>query len=102
MKNLLELVRDLVKNRYIINKMKKYSAYQITTEGYIRICELAQKNGKKVGDSMQDEFNQILKEHPEWFKFLGVTNKDVDLLTGNLREQGIKIINLKEEQRRKK
>jgi hypothetical protein len=34
-------------------------------------------------------------------KFLGVTEMDGDLLTGNLRENKIKVLNLNEEQRRK-
>jgi len=66
------------------------------------IYELAKLNGKKPGDSCQEEFETILKERPEKFTYIGKTDTDVDLLTGNLRERGLKILNIKEIDRRKK
>jgi len=74
--------------------------WQITIEQYLEIIELAKQHGKKEGDSMQEEFNEIMKKYK--IKSLGTTNKDIDDLTGDLRENGIKVLNLKEIERRKK
>jgi len=68
----------------------------------IEIFELAKKHGKKEGDNIQAEFDEIMKKYPDKFKYLGNTNKDIDLLTGDLREKGLKILNLNEEKRKRK
>jgi len=81
--------------------MPKNKISLITFEIYLEIVELAKKHGKKSGDSMQEEFDEILKKYPDKVKELGTTDMDVDLLTGNLRENGKKVLNLKEEDRRK-
>lgn len=75
-----------MKSAYILNNI----------EAYFLIVERAQSHGKKVGESMQEEFQEVLKEHPEWFEFLGAGEVDVDLLAGNLRESGLKVLNLNE------
>jgi hypothetical protein len=62
----------------------------------LEIYDRAIKNGKKEGDSCQEEFNQLLKEKPEAFTFLGTCEEDADLLAGNLREKGLKILNINE------
>lgn len=62
-------------------------------DAYLSIYDLAVKNGKKPGDSMQSEFEEIRKLHPEWFQLIGNTVEDVDKLTGELREKGIKVLN---------
>lgn len=64
------------------------------------IINRALDNDKLPGESMQEEFDEILKEHPEDFECLGETNKDVDQITGDLRERGIKILNPHEIDRR--
>jgi hypothetical protein len=68
---------------------------------YLEICELAMKNGKKAGDNIEEEFMEILKQKPQEFTYLGSTNQDLDLLCGNLRERGLKILNLAEFERRR-
>ena len=80
----------------------KFAYWLITLDDYIKIRELAIKNGKKPGESMQEEFKQYIKERPERIKLIGISNKDIDMLTGDLREKGKKILNMKELERRKK
>lgn len=78
----------------------KYHMWKITIDTYLEIIELAAKHGKKSGDSMQEEFEEVMKKKKEQFKHLGVTNKDVDLMAGDMREKGLKILNIKEIDRR--
>jgi len=68
----------------------------MTPEIYMEIYRLAVKHGKKVGDSMAEEFKEILQKRKGEIEHLGTSDKDADLLTGNLREEGLKIINLRE------
>lgn len=65
-------------------------------ETILEVYELAKSHGKKEGDNVQAEFNEVIKRHPEKFGYLGATEMDKDLLGGNLRESGLKIINLSE------
>jgi hypothetical protein len=67
----------------------------------LEIFELALKHGKKPGESMQEEFIEIYKQKKEKFQLIGCTEQDIDMLTGNLREEGKKILNLNEIERRK-
>lgn len=80
----------------------KNLAWAIDLETYLEIIELATKHGKKTGDNMQEEFEEILKKKKDKFKLLGGTDKDADLLTGDCREKGLKVLNLNELDRRKK
>jgi hypothetical protein len=66
-----------------------------------RVYELGKKHGKKPGDSLQEEFEELLKVDPGAVQFIGHTDQDVDMLTGNLREQGVKVTSIKEVDRRK-
>lgn len=79
----------------------KNLVWAIGLETYLEIIELATKHGKKAGDSMQEEFEEVLKKKKDKFKLLGGTNKDVDLITGDLREEGQNILNLNELNRSK-
>ncbi len=81
--------------------MKKNSIYLLSIEDYLKIIELAKKNGKKAGDSMKDEFMEYLKTVKNIEK-IGEIEMDIDLLAGNLREEGLKILNLKELERKNK
>ncbi len=63
------------------------AVYFFTIEDYIKVYELAEKHGKKPGDSMQEEFEQVKKENPKKFHYLGATDKDKDILLGDLREE---------------
>ena len=69
---------------------------------YLEIVELAKKRGKKAEDNMTSEFQEIIKKKADKINFLGNTNLDVDMITGNLREKGLKIFNMKEEERKKR
>jgi len=73
----------------------------ITAGIYQEIIELALTHGKKEGESMQEEFEEIRKKHSE-IQHLGTTDKDIDMLTGEMRDRGQKILNLNEEERRRK
>lgn len=70
------------------------------TEIYDDAIKLAKKRGKKIGDNIGQEFMEIAKKKNKKIKCLGQTLMDSDLLTGNLREQGIKVLNLNEEKRK--
>ena len=72
----------------------------INIDTYLMIVELAQKHGKKAGDSMQEEFEELKEKYPEKFRYLGFTDKDTDQLTGDLRESGLKVYNPKENKRK--
>ncbi len=82
--------------------MKKYLAWSIDPKTALEIFNLAEQHGKKAGDSMQAEFLEIYKKKPNKFKLLGATDQDIDMIAGNLREEGKKILNLNEIDRRKK
>jgi len=74
----------------------------MTPEIYMEIYDLAVKHGKKAGDSMTEEFKEVLKRRKDKIKHLGTSEKDIDLLAGDFREEGLKILNLKELERRKR
>lgn len=69
-------------------------------EAYYEIIKKALDNGKKPGDYMTEEFEQVAKEHPEWFELIGECDTDVDKLTGELREKGVKVFNIHEVDRK--
>ena len=75
-------------------------------DDFIEIMEeaikLGKERGKKKGDNLEAEFFEIAKKKNKMPKHLGATEKDIDLLTGDLREEGLKIINMKEIERKKK
>lgn len=81
--------------------MSKYAYWTITIDDYIEIYEMAKKNGKKAGDSMEEEFIEYFKSKKGDIQLLGTGDKDIDLLTGDMREQGKKVLNLDEIRRRK-
>lgn len=74
--------------------------WTLDIDTYLEIVFLAQNHGKKVGSNMQEEFEEILKKKKDRIKLIGVTDKDVDQLTGDLREERLKVLNLKEVERR--
>lgn len=76
--------------------------WMIDIDTALVIYELAMKHGKKPGDDCQAEFDEVRKQFPEKFKYMGTTNKDKDIITGDLREEGFKVTNLDEEIRKKK
>lgn len=66
--------------------------WNLNIDQYIEVYELAKANGKKPGDSMEDEFLIVMNKHN--LKPIAETNYDKDLLLGNLREEGLKIATL--------
>jgi len=77
----------------------KNKLYALDIDSVIEIFEMAQMNGKVAGDSVEEEFEEYKRKHPEKFTDLGTTDKDIDLLTGDLRESGINVKNMNEEER---
>jgi hypothetical protein len=59
---------------------------------------LGKERGKKEGDNLEEEFFEVAKKKGliDNIKHIGQSNKDIDLLTGDLREEGLKILNLNE------
>jgi len=83
-------------------KKKLNHLFMLDLETYLEVCKLAQQNGKKSGESMQQEFEEVIKKKKNKVKYLGATELDIDLLAGNMRENGLKILNMNELNRRKK
>jgi hypothetical protein len=85
-----------------------YNLWAINLDDYITILEyaikLGKERGKVEGDNLETEFFEIAKKKglTEQIKHLGVTDKDKDLLVGELREEGFKVLNPDEEERRRK
>jgi predicted ATP-grasp superfamily ATP-dependent carboligase len=81
--------------------------FSMSISDYIEIMEeaiiLGKERGKKEGDDLTQEFFEIAakKNKLEKIKHLGQTEMDKGLIVGNLREEGIKILDLDEEKRRK-
>ena len=68
----------------------------------LKVWDLAKSRGKVAGDSVQEEFEELLKLYPKAVTFLGQTEQDVDMMTGNLREKNVKVLNINEIERQKK
>lgn len=74
---------------------------------YIEIMEkailLGKERGKIEGENLEKEFFEIAEKKglTNKIKHLGQTELDKDMIVGNLRENGLKILNLDEEKRRK-
>jgi predicted ATP-grasp superfamily ATP-dependent carboligase len=81
--------------------------FSMNISDYIEIMEeaiiLGKERGKKEGDDLTQEFFEIAakKNKLEKIKYLGQTEMDKGLIVGNLREEGLKILDLDEEKRRK-
>lgn len=61
------------------------NGFIMTISDYLAICELAEKNGKKPGESMEKEMLEYIKDKQHIKK---VEGEDEDLLKGNLHEEG--------------
>lgn len=77
-----------------------FGAWSTDAEMLLMVFDLAKSRGKLAGDNCQVEFDEIKTLYPDRFKFLGVTAHDADMMTGELRDRGLKILNLKEVDRR--
>lgn len=70
------------------------SLWQINFDGYFEIVKRSKEAGLKPGDDMTPIFLKYMEEKGN--KPIGNTDMDIDLLAGNLRENGLKILNMKE------
>lgn len=52
-------------------------AYIMTTDDYLAIIEMAKKNGKKPGDSLEEEFKEYIKNNPNKVKSIGKVHPDI-------------------------
>ena len=79
----------------------------LSIDDYLTIMEeaivLGKERGKIEGDNLEKEFFEIAEKKglTNKIKHLGQTELDKDMIVGNLRENGLKILNLDEEKRRK-
>ena len=75
--------------------------WNLSLDDYLKICEKAKDNGVKEGESIEKYILEYMKEKGQ--KPICETNKDIDMICGDLREEnpGIKILNLNEIKRRK-
>jgi hypothetical protein len=83
--------KEKMNNLFIIKNIK----------GYFLVYRLARKQGVRPGASMQLQFDIVYRKYPEYFEYLGKSEQDIDMISGNLRENGFKVKNLIEEQRKK-
>ena len=70
-------------------------------EIYEEAIKLGKERGKKEGDNLEQEFFEIANKKNKIPKHIGQTEMDKDLLVGNLRENGHKILDIDELNRRK-
>lgn len=81
-------------------------AYTISADDLLKIypeaVELARQRGKKPGDDFGEEFQEIAKKLNIKITYFGQSEQDAGLITGNLRENGKKILNLNEEMEKRK
>ena len=71
----------------------------VLLEIYEDAVKLARSRGKKTGEDFGEELFEIAKKKGVYnqIQFIGVSKQDASMLTGNLREEGKKILNLNEE-----
>lgn len=81
--------------------MAKNFLYMVDVEILSEIIDLAIKHGKKPGDSMEEEFKEVVAKYKDRVRLIGSTDKDVDLLTGDCREAGLRVLNPHEYDKRK-
>jgi len=78
------------------------AVFACSIEDYLTIMEeaviLGKERGKKTGDNLEKEFFEVAKKKNLMPQFLGKTEQDIDLIAGNLREDGLKILNMREQQ----
>ena len=67
---------------------------------YLEVVELALLHGKHEGEDMTAELEEVSRKYTDKIKFIGTTDMDADMMTGNMRENGYKVLNLEEIKRR--
>jgi hypothetical protein len=71
-------------------------------ETYIEAIKLGYEQGRKEGEDIGDIFLELCKKKGIKVECLGKTTMDSGLITGNLREEGKKVLNINEEIEKKK
>lgn len=81
-------------------------AYSISAVDLIKIypeaLDLAKKNGKQPGEDFGTELFEVAKKYNIKIDGLGETPQDGAMMTGNAREDGLKVLNLNEEMEKRK
>jgi hypothetical protein len=72
----------------------KYCAWLMDIKDYLEIVELAKANGKKAGDDMTEEFQEILKRKAHKIKLLGITDKGKKGIVKDFKDKGYNILDL--------
>lgn len=96
------IASPLAKGRRENKELSMNYIWNITIDDYLETIALAKKNGKKPGDRMDEEFLEIMKKKGKKKNPIAKTEKDSDMLTGELRESGLKVFNLEEWKRQRK
>lgn len=81
-------------------KKKKNLIWITDIDTILEVYDLAKKRGKNAGDSVEKEFMEIVKKKKNKAKIIGTTNKNIDLIAGECRENGLKVFNMKEYERK--
>ena len=68
-------------------------------EVYEDAIAIGKAEGRKPGDDIGDIVFRLLTERKKTVKVLGYTDKDLDVLAGDLREKGHKVLNMREVER---
>ena len=61
----------------------------------------AKFQGVKPGESFAKQLTEVIQRHPDWLGKVEECDKDIDLMTGDMREKGKKVFNLNEYMRQK-
>ena len=77
-------------------KKKAKWVWKLNTATYLDIIDLAMSRGKKEGDSMRDEFEEILRTQRDEHNLLGVTNEAIKEMIDNMSEQDVKMPSIKD------
>lgn len=74
--------------------------WSLSVDDYLEIVKRSRELGIKTGESMEEVLKEYMKEKGQ--KPIGKTDKDLDLLSGELREEGVKVLNMNELKRKNK
>ena len=66
--------------------------WNVTIEDYLEVIELAKKNGKKAGDSMETELLQVMKKKNK--KPIGATELTIEEMMKEQASHGKKVLGI--------
>jgi len=67
--------------------------WEITVDDYLKVCDMAKENGKKPGDSMQQEFLEYMEQKN--IKSIGATELTKKELQKEYKSHDKKVLNIK-------